>query len=223
MSVQEVKVSYSGADPTAFGVLGLSLCCLLASSAKLGFTDHAATGLLVGWAGLLGGIVQIMAAKIDFKKGNVLGGTALGAYGFFWLGMAFSWSTMNGVFGPGMKAAVDPKMLGFVFLGYLIFSLFTTVAALEVNFPFVVLFLFIDVLFFSLTAVTFNVGPVAILAQLAGWSELVVSLIGFYYSAAIFYKNFYGRELLPLGKPLNVIKKSAPIPDTTDQRQRLRA
>lgn len=222
MSVQEVKVSYSGADPTAFGVLGLAMICLIASSAKLGFTDHAATGLLVVWAGLLGGVVQIMAAKIDFKKGNVLGGTALGAYGFFWVGMAFSWATMNGAFGPGMKAAVDPKMLGFVFLGYFIFSLFTTVASLEVNVPFVALFLFIDVLFFSLTAVAFNVGPVAVFAELAGWSELVVSLIGFYYSAAIFYKNFYGREILPLGKPLNFIKKAAPVADP-DQRKKFSA
>ncbi|ODA42348.1 GPR1/FUN34/YaaH family transporter [Desulfosporosinus sp. BG] len=223
MSIQEVKVNYSGADPTAFGVLGLAMICLIASTSKLGFTDHSATGLLVVWACLLGGIVQIMAAKIDFQKGNVLGGTALGAYGFFWVGMAFSWLTMNGAFGPGMKAAVDPKMLGFVFLGYLIFSLFTTVAALEVNVPFVVLFLFIDVLFFSLSAVTFNVGPAPMFTQLAGWSELIVSIIGFYYSAAIFYKNFYGREILPLGRPLNVIKKSVPAPAVPDQRQRARA
>lgn len=221
MSMQEVKVNYSGADPTAFGVLGLAIICLIASTSKLGFTDHSATGLLVVWAGFLGGIVQIMAAKIDFTKGNVLGGTALGAYGFFWVGMAFTWLTMNGTFGPGMKAAVDPKMLGFVYLGYLIFSLFTTLASLEVNVPFMMLFLFIDVLFFSLTAVAFSLGPVAIFTQLAGWSELIVSILGFYYSAAIFYKNFYGREILPLGKPLNFIKKYPPV--VPDQRQRARA
>ncbi|SPF51867.1 putative membrane protein [Candidatus Desulfosporosinus infrequens] len=222
MSVQEIKVNYSGADPTAFGVLGLAMICLLSSTAKLGFTDQHATGLLVVWAGILGGIVQIMAAKIDFQKGNVLGGTALGAFGFFWVGMAFSWATMNGMFGPLMKAAVDPKMLGFVFMGYLIFSVFTTLAALEVNVPFTVLFLFIDVLFFSLTAISFNLGPVPVLAELAGWSELAVSIVGFYYSAAIFYKNFYGREILPLGKPLNIIKKSAPATES-DQRKRFSA
>jgi len=83
------------------------------------------------------------------------------------------------------------------------------------------LFLFIDVLFFSLTAVSFNVGSVAVFAELAGWSELVVSIIGFYYSAAIFYKNFYGREILPLGKPLNLIKKSTPA--DSDHRKRFSA
>lgn len=212
MNTQEVKISYTGADPTAFGVLGLAMVCFVASSAKLGFTDPKATGLLFVWAALMGGIVQIMAASIDFKKGNVFGGTVLGAYGFFWVGMALSWATINGMFGPGMKAAVDPKMLGVVFVGYLIFSLFITVASFEVNVPFVAMLVLIDVLFFSLAAVSFNMGPVAVFAKLAGWTEFIISLVGFYASGAIFFKNFYGREILPLGKPLNLIKKVAPTP-----------
>ncbi|ODA39882.1 GPR1/FUN34/YaaH family transporter [Desulfosporosinus sp. BG] len=210
MSTQEVKITYSGADPTAFGVLGLSLVCFVASSAKLGFTNPKSTALIVVWAALLGGIVQIMAANIDFKKGNVFGGTVLGAYGFFWVGMAFSMAIMNGMLGPGMQAAVDPKMLGVVYVGYLIFSLFITVAAFEVNFPFIVMLVLIDVLFISLAAVSFKMGPVATFAQLAGWSELIISLVGFYASGAIFFKNFYGREILPLGKPWNIIKKATP-------------
>ncbi|MDR3539778.1 MAG: acetate uptake transporter [Desulfosporosinus sp.] len=212
MNTQEVKITYSGADPTAFGVLGLAMVCFVASSAKLGFTNPKATALIVVWAALLGGIVQIMAANIDFKKGNVFGGTVLGAYGFFWVGMAFSLSIMNGMFGPGMQAAVDPTMLGMVYIGYLIFSLFITVASFEVNIPFVIMLLLIDILFFSLAAVTFKMGPVAMFAQLAGWSEFIISLVGFYASGAIFYKNFYGREVLPLGKPWNIIKKVAPAP-----------
>lgn len=137
----------------------------------------------------MGGIVQIMAASIDFKKGNVFGGTVLGAYGFFWVGMALSWATMNGKFGAG---------------------LFITIASFEVNVPFIIILLLIDVLFFSLAAVSFNMGPVAVLAKLAGWSEFIISLVGFYASGAIFFKNFYGREILPLGKPLNLIKKGSP-------------
>lgn len=212
MTTQEVKISYSGADPTAFGVLGLALVCFVASSSKLGFTDHKATALVVVWAALLGGIVQIMAANIDFKKGNVFGGTVLGAYGFFWVGMAFSMSIMHGMFGPGMQAAVDPKMLGVVYVGYLIFSLFITVASFEVNLPFILMLLLIDVLFFTLAAVAFKMGPVVLFAEIAGWSELIISLIGFYASGAIFFKNFYGREILPLGKPWNLIKKSVTTP-----------
>jgi hypothetical protein len=210
VSTQEVKITYSGADPTAFGVLGLALVCFVASSAKLGFTSAKATALIVVWAALLGGLVQIMAANIDFKKGNIFGGTVLGAFGFFWVGMAFSMGVMNGMFGPGMQAAVDPKMLGVVYVGYLFFSLFITVAAFEVNLPFIIMMVLIDVLLFSLAAVAFKIGSAVMFTQLAGWSELIVSLVGFYASGAIFFKNFYGREVLPLGKPWNIIKKAAP-------------
>lgn len=210
MSTQEVKITYSGADPTAFGVLGLALVCFVASSAKLGFTNAKATALIVVWAALLGGLVQIMAASIDFKKGNIFGGTVLGAFGFFWVGMAFSMGVMNGMFGPGMQAAVDPKMLGVVYVGYLFFSLFITVASFEVNLPFIIMMVLIDVLLFSLAAVAFKIGSAAMFTELAGWSELIISLVGFYASGAIFFKNFYGREVLPLGKPWNIIKKAAP-------------
>jgi hypothetical protein len=151
-----------------------------------------------------------MAANIDFKKGNIFCGTVLGAFGFFWVGMAFSMGVMNGMFGPGMQAAVDPKMLGVVYVGYLFFSLFITVAAFEVNLPFIIMMVLIDVLLFSLAAVAFKIGSAVMFTQLAGWSELIVSLVGFYASGAIFFKNFYGREVLPLGKPWNIIKKAAP-------------
>ena len=40
-------------------------------------------------------------------KRQCFGGAVLGAYGFFVVGMAFTWATMNGMLGAGMKAAVD--------------------------------------------------------------------------------------------------------------------
>jgi len=212
MSQQEVKISY--ADPTAFGVIGLAVICFVASSAKLGWTNAASTALLVPWAALLGGIVQIVASGIDFKKGNLFGGTALGTYGFFWVAMAFTWATMNGTFGEAAKAAVDPKQLAFVFLAFLFFSLYITVASFETNVPFMFILVLIDVLFLTLALSAFKINP-AVMGKIAGWSEFSISIFGFYASAAIFFKNFYGREILPLGKPLGLIKKATPAPVPT--------
>ena len=39
----------------------------------------------------------------------------------------------NGVFGEKLAASVDTTQLGVAFLGYLIFTLFMTVGALETN------------------------------------------------------------------------------------------
>jgi ethanolamine transporter EutH len=44
---------------------------------------------------------------------------------------------------------------------------------------------------------------------LAAWSELGISLLGFYAAGAVFLNNFFGRTLLPLGKPLGLISKGA--------------
>lgn len=209
--VQDVKIQYAGADPTALGVLGLAMVCFVASTAKLGWTTGTATALLVPIAVILGGIVQVYAAMTDMKKNNVFGATALGGYGFFWITMGLAWATMNGMFGEGMLKAVDPKQLAFFFFGYLIFSLYITVAAFETNVPFMFILVLIDVLFLTLGwgMLLPKTDPLkATLGHIAGWSEFSISLFGFYASAGIFFKNFYGKEVLPLGKPLGLIKKA---------------
>jgi hypothetical protein len=43
---------------------------------------------------------------------------------------------------------------------------------------------------------------------LAAYSELGISLLGFYAAGAIFLNQFFGRQILPLGKPFGLIKKS---------------
>ena len=42
---------------------------------------------------------------------------------------------------------------------------------------------------------------------LAAWSELSIALLGFYAAGAIFINSYFGRTLLPLGKPLGLIRK----------------
>lgn len=77
--------------------------------------------------------------------------TAFGAYAFFWFGMAASWMVKLGVFGPELASGLDVKQLGFVFLGYLIFTLFMTIGAMETNKVLFVIFVLIDLLFLGLS------------------------------------------------------------------------
>jgi hypothetical protein len=43
--------------------------------------------------------------------------------------------------------------------------------------------------------------------QMAAWSELLISLLGFYAAGAVFLNSYFGRVLLPLGKPFGWIRK----------------
>ena len=99
---------------------------------------------------LLGSIAQLMASYFDFKKNNPFGSAVFGAYGLFWSAMAGVWLIQMGSFGPEIQKGFDVTQLAFAFVGFLIFSIFGTIASLKTNkVVFAIMFL-ICFLFFGL-------------------------------------------------------------------------
>ncbi|WP_069874666.1 GPR1/FUN34/YaaH family transporter [Fusibacter sp. 3D3] len=191
------------ADPSALGLFGLAMITFVASTQKLGWTTG--TSFIIPWAIFLGACAQIYACVNDAKKGNVFGATAFGAYSFFWLAVAMSWMITNGVFGEAMAKSADPKQLGFAFLGYLIFSVFMTIGSLETNKVLMIIFILIDFLFLGLSMSI--IWGIEIGHEIAAWSEFFIALVGFYGSGANVLNHTFGREFLPVGKPLGIFKK----------------
>ncbi len=207
---QTTNVSVTSGNPSAIGLLGLSMVTLVAASQKLGITDG--TSLVIPWAIFLGAIAQIYAGAIDLKLNNVFGATAFFGYGLFWLGVASTWAIQHGVFGESMQASADPRQLGFAFIGYLIFTLIMTVAATETNKFLLIDFILIDFLFIGLACSTLGFMP-HFFHNLAAYVELAISLVSFYGVAANVMNATFGYEFLPVGKPLGIFKK----PATTQQ------
>lgn len=202
--VTETKIVMS--DPTALGVFGLSMVTFVAASQKMGWT----TGVtyLIPWALFLGSLAQIWASTIDFRKNNYFGAIVLGVYGLFWVAVAMHWATSLGWFGK-VDANADPRQLAFACIGYTIFSLFIMVAAFEANKVFAAILVLINVLLPTLALSILHKGtPLGETSHhLAAWSELLISLLGFYAAGAVFLNSFFGRTLLPLGKPMGWIRK----------------
>ena len=186
------------ADPTPLGLTGLAMVTLVAASQKLGWTDGLS--VLIPWAFFLGGIAQVMAAIYDFKHSNLFGSTAFAIYGLFWISMAATWLIKTGAFGPGLADGFDVRQLGVVFLGYLIISVFLTIAALKTNKVLIVIMVLIDVLFIGLMMSSFGMGE--IWHEIAAWTELAISLLGFYAAGANLLNKMYGRIVLPLGRAM---------------------
>ena len=200
----ETKVKVVTADPSALGLFGLAMITLVASTQKLGITSGVS--LVLPWAIFLGATAQLFASINDFKHNNTFGATAFGGYAFFWYAVGFTWLIQNGVFGPELAAAVDPKQLGFAYLGYLIFTLFMTIGAMETHKVLFIIFVLIDFLFLGLTLTTFGVMEHDT-HQLAAYSELLIAIASFYGSAAAVLNTHFGREFLPVGKPFGIFKK----------------
>lgn len=200
---QTKNVRVINADPSALGLFGLAMVTLVASSQKLGLTSGLS--FVIPWALFLGAFAQLFACINDSKRNNTFGTTAFGAYAFFWMSMATSWMIKMGVFGDKLAMDVDPKQLGFAFLGYLIFSIFMTIGAMETHKVLFTIFFFIDFLFLGLTLDSFGImGDFP--HKLAAYSELIIAILSFYGSGASVLNEHFGKKFLPVGKPFGIFK-----------------
>ncbi|MDU1903239.1 MAG: acetate uptake transporter [Dysgonomonas sp.] len=196
METKNVKIEV--ADPTTLGLFGLAIVTLVASSQKLGLTDGLS--FVLPWAIFLGGMAQIIASIFDFKHNNLFGATAFSAYGLFWIGMAMSWLIKLGCFGETLASAVDPRQLGFVFLGYMVLTIVLTISGLKMSKAMFLLLFLIVVLFLGLALDSFGCGHVW--HSVAAYSELAISIITFYVLAAKYLNSFFGKEIVPVGSPI---------------------
>ncbi len=192
-------------DPTALGVLGLAIVTFVASTQKLGWTSGVAG--LVPWALFLGSVAQLWASSVDFKKNNYFGAIVLGAYGLFWVAVSLHWAISLGWLGTPATPA-DPGQLAFACIGYFIFSIFIMIAAFEANKVFAAILVLINILLPTLALSLLGVAK-ELNTLIAGWSEMGIALLSFYAAGSVFLNNFFGRTVLPLGKPLGLIRRGA--------------
>ncbi len=211
--VQEMKVTT--ADPSALGLFGLAMVTLVASTEKLGWTSGLSN--VLPWAIFLGAGAQLVACLNDIKRNNTFGATAFGAFAFFWLAVGMTWMIKMGVLGtafgavdatgaPVAAAVIDGRQFGVAFIGYLIFTLYMTIGAMETNKALFIIFVLIDFLFVGLAMKSLGIIP-AVAQQIAGWSELAIALMSFYASAASVLNIHFGKVFIPVGKPFGIFKK----------------
>ena len=204
MSVPEKQhMKLSVANPTGLGLFGLAMVTFVASSQKQGIT----TGLsfVIVYAIFLGATAQLIASIFDFLHENIWGATVFGAYAFFWYAVATCWMMKMGVFGKELAAAADVNQLGFAFLGYLIFSVFMTIGAMEVNKVIFADMVVIDILLAALSLNAFGIAAHTT-HMIGAMAEMVTALISFYAASAVVLNTHFGKPFLPMGKPFGIFK-----------------
>jgi succinate-acetate transporter protein len=187
-------------DPSPLGLFGLAIVTLVASSEKLGITSGFS--FLVPWALFLGAFAQLFACLNESQRNNTFGATAFGAFALFWFANAFIWLIKMRVFGEALASQIDERQLGFVFIGYLIFSIYMVIGATVMPRILFIILCFVNLLFFFLALQYFGVNP-QLTMKLAGVSELFISILSFYASAASVLNITLNRIVLPVGKPLS--------------------
>ncbi len=138
-----------------------------------------------------GGIAQIIAGLMEFRKGNTFGTVAFTSYGLFWLSLVFliMSSVERPVFAPDNAA-----WAAYLFLWGL-FTLIMFFGTLKTNRVLQTVFLSLAILFFLLAATRAVPG----LQLIAGIEGIICGSTAFYLSLAEILNETHNRTVLPIG------------------------
>jgi hypothetical protein len=137
-----------------------------------------------------GGIAQIIAGLLEYRKGNTFGTTAFTSYGLFWLSLVALLVMPN----MGLTKFNDTSF-GFYLFMWGLFTCYMFVGTLKLNRALQVVFLSLTVLFWLLAANHWFGLPLVI----AGVEGIFCGLSAIYAAMAQVLNECYGKTVLPLG------------------------
>ena len=143
-----------------------------------------------------GGIAQIIAGIMEFRKGNTFGTVAFLSYGLFW-------ETFAGIFLiPGMGGFLDASAnnaLGYYLFFWGVYTILMWIGTFRLNGALMAVFGTLWLLFFLLAIGKWeNVSPTSTAAIVTGWEGVLCGLTAMYTSIALVLNEVYGKSVLPL-------------------------
>ena len=189
------------ANPGPLGLMGFGMTTILLNLHNAGF--FPLTAVIVSMGIFYGGLIQILAGMMEFKKGNTFGTTAFTSYGAFWLSLVGILMLPR----MGMAEASSESFLG-AYLGlWGLFTLFMFFGTLKGNRGIRVVFGSLTILF-ALLCYGNMTGNTAVL-HFAGFEGIFCGASAIYLAMAEVLNEQYGRTVLPIGEP----NKKAPQVD----------
>jgi len=179
------------ANPAPLGLMGFGMTTVLLNIHNAGFFPLSAMILAMGI--FYGGMAQIFAGLLEFKKGNTFGTTAFCSYGLFWISLVFIW-----VFPTiGWAQATPPAFMGWYLFMWGLFTFFMWLGTFGNNRAIQFVFLSLTVLF-MLLAIKDWTGS-AMLGKIAGWEGIICGLSAIYLAMAEVLNEVRGKTVFPIG------------------------
>ena len=160
------------ANPAPLGLMGFGMTTVLLNIHNAGFFPVSAVVLAMGI--FYGGIAQIIAGIMEFKKGNTFGTTAFTSYGLFWLTLVAIW-VIPGTGAPNGGATPVPYLAWYLFLWGL-FTFFMWFGTFGKNRALQFVFFSLTVLFWLLAARDWTGS--ALVGKIAGFEGIALRRLG---------------------------------------------
>jgi hypothetical protein len=192
LTQQMVIVQDSTSNPAPLGLLGFGMTTVLLNLHNAGF--YPLDSMILAMGIFYGGIAQIIAGIMEWKKRNTFGTTAFTSYGLFWV------SLIGLIFIPkfNLGAAPNDTAMGCYLFMWGLFTAMMFIGTLRLNRALQFVFGSLAVLFFLLSIGDFT-GNAAI-KRIAGFEGIICGASAIYTALAQVWNEVYGKEVAPLGK-----------------------
>lgn len=186
-----LKIKDTTSNPAPLGLAGFGLTTVLLNIHNAGL--FPLDTMIIAMGVFYGGIGQVIAGIMEWKKNNTFGTTAFTSYGLFWLTLVAIWLL------PAVGAAQEPSSLSMAFyLGmWGVFSTFLFVATFRLNRALQIVFALVVGLFFLLALA--NATGSETIHTIAGIEGIACGLSALYAGMAQVLNEYYGKTVLPIG------------------------
>jgi succinate-acetate transporter protein len=188
---ESTQIKDTTGNPAPLGLLGFGMTTVLLNMANAGFFEMNAMILAMGIC--YGGVAQIIAGTMEWKKGNTFATTAFISYGFFWLSLVGIIALPKMGFAPAAGNAM-PAYLA-------LWGLFTAVmfiGTFRLNRALQVVFGTLTILFFLLAYADFS-GAGDSFRHFTGYEGIICGLSALYTGLAQILNELFGKIVCPLG------------------------
>ena len=191
MSEEKRKIIDTTANPAPLGLAAFGMTTVLLNLHNAGLFNLGT--MILGMGIFYGGIAQVIAGIMEWKKGNTFGTIAFTSFGMFWLSLVALLVLPT----QEMGAKNDNAAIIAYFIMWGIFTLCLFFGTLKINRAMQFIFASLAVLFFLLAIrdITGN----AVIATIAGIEGIICGLSAIYTAVALVLNEVYGRVVLPIG------------------------
>jgi succinate-acetate transporter protein len=182
-------------NPAPLGLMGFGMTTVLLNLHNAGFFGLGSMILAMGI--FYGGMAQVIAGIMEWKKGNTFGTTAFISYGFFWLTLV----ALIVMPKMGLIPAPDNSAMVAYLLIWGIFTAILFIGTLRLNRALQFVFASLTVLFVLLALGDFTGS--ATIKHAAGYEGIICGLSAIYAAAAQLLNEVYGKVVAPIGPMKN--------------------
>jgi len=208
-------MSEKTANPAPLGLMGFGMTTVLLNfvhNARLGPVD----GMILGMGIFYGGLAQIIAGILAYKKGNTFGTTAFTSYGLFWLSfVALNWLGVRDVASLGVMPflggatpwVVSQEAFAAYFFMWGLFTFAMFFGTLKANRALQFVFMSLATLFFLLAVksallayTSMTATNLELFTRIIGAEGIICGFSAIYLAIAEVLNETHGKTVLPIGQ-----------------------